>query len=268
MKRRSLRLLSIVVAVATVAVLAGLFWKRHDIVRSLERASLPPAAPYHEAQVSRLPVSQPALGTTAPQPTKTAAPTITALPAEINLAVPFTVQAPHANWEAPYKEFCEEASVLMAVRYLHNESIPSAEAADAALLEIKAFEEDRFGYYEDTTAAETAIVLREHFKRDDVTIVEEPTIDEIKQALAHGKLVIVPAAGRLLGNPFYTPPGPLYHMLVIKGYTADGKFITNDPGTRRGADYVYEETVLMNAIHDWREGGNVEGGRKVVLVVG
>jgi len=36
---------------------------------------------------------------------------------EINLPVPFTPQAPHANWAMPYKEACEEASALMAIRY-------------------------------------------------------------------------------------------------------------------------------------------------------
>ena len=30
------------------------------------------------------------------------------LPAEINLKVPFTAQAPHANWELPYGEACEK----------------------------------------------------------------------------------------------------------------------------------------------------------------
>ena len=40
-------------------------------------------------------------------------------------------------------------------------------------------------------------------------------------------------------------------MLVIKGFTSDGKFITNDPGTRNGADYLYTESTLMSAIHDW-----------------
>lgn len=266
MSRRFLRLGAIAVIVVIVAGVTGIFWKRHDIKRSFERATLPEAAPYHEATVSRLPVSQSA-PTTAPLPTKVAAPQA-GLPAEINLAVPFTVQAPHANWEAPYKEFCEEASVLMAIRYLQNQPIPSAEAADAALLEIKDFEESRFGYYEDTTAAQTAIVMREHFKRDDVVLVENPSVTDIKQALADGKLVIMPVAGQQLGNPYFRAPGPLYHMLVIKGYTTQGKFITNDPGTRRGADYIYEENVLMNAMHDWRTDGRVDQGRKVVLVVG
>lgn len=268
MKRYSQKLTLLAAAAALVAM-AGLYLARHDLSRVLQRATLPRAVEYNQATASVYPSAAPAAAPTqASLPSATATPTLTALPSEVNLAVPFTAQAPHANWEPPYKEFCEEASVLMAVRYLQNESIPSPEAADAAMLEIKAFEEDRFGYYEDTTAAETAIILREHFGRDDVAIVEAPTATDIKQALAAGKLVIMPAAGQQLGNPYFRPPGPPYHMLVIKGYTDNGQFIVNDPGTRRGADYVYEEAVLMNAIHDWRSDGKVEQGRKVVLVVG
>lgn len=36
-------------------------------------------------------------------------------PIEVNLDIPFTSQAPNQSWALPYKEFCEEASVLMAM---------------------------------------------------------------------------------------------------------------------------------------------------------
>ena len=189
------------------------------------------------------------------------------LPIEINLAVPFTVQAPHANWEDPYSDFCEEASVLMAASYIEGLSIPSSDFADQKLLEIKAFEEKRLGYHKDTTAEETALILKEFYKIEKVKTVSNPTVEDIKKYLAGKKLVIIPAAGRELGNPYFRQPGPLYHMLVIKGYTKDGNFVTNDPGTRRGADFIYKSNVLMNAIHDWN-GGDVLNGRKVIIVVG
>jgi hypothetical protein len=74
-------------------------------------------------------------------------------------------------------------------------------------------------------------------------------------------------AGRQLGNPNYKQPGPLYHMLVIKGYKKNGDFITNDSGTRKGADYIYQADVIMQAMHDWN-GGKVKTGKKVMLIVG
>jgi hypothetical protein len=182
--------------------------------------------------------------------------------------VPFTPQAPFANWEDPYGELCEEASVLMAMKYIKGEKITSPQAADTDLLAMKAFEEERFGYYKDTTAAETAIIFKEFYNYSTIKTVNNPTAADIKNALADGKLVIVPAAGRQLGNPYFTAPGPIYHMLVIKGYTKDGKFITNDPGTRRGADFLYSQSTIMNAMHDWPGHENIEQGKKVAIVVG
>ena len=192
---------------------------------------------------------------------------IGSMPVEINLAVPFTVQAPHANWEYPYGDFCEEASVLMAASYIKGLAIPNPDFADQKLHEIKDFELQRFGYHKDTTAEETAVILKEFYKINGVKVVYDPAVADIKSALNEKKVIIIPAAGRKLGNPYFRQPGPFYHMLVIKGYTKEGNFVTNDPGTRRGADFIYDPGVLMNAIHDWN-GGDVDQGRKVMIVVG
>jgi len=190
-----------------------------------------------------------------------------ALPAEVNLAIPFTSQAPHQNWDLPYQQFCEEASVLMAASYVKGKVIAGPDDADAKMLAIKNFEETKFGYYEDTNIEETALILRDYFGLANVKTISDPNSEEIKKALAEGKAVILPLAGREIGNPNYRQPGPLYHMLVVKGYTKSGNLITNDPGTRKGADYVYKPEVLLNAVHDWN-GGNVDTGRKVMIIIG
>ena len=237
------------------------------------KGSLPPPQAYGELHTSASPeVSvSPSSQKTPSSPAQSVLPKIlgsdVSLPDQINLAVPFTSQAPHKNWDTPYKEFCEEASALMAASFIKGADIPNADFANIELLKIKAFEERRFGYYEDTTAIETAIILREYFSVPRVDVRYDPDAADIKKALAEGKAVIVPAAGRELPNPYFRRPGPLYHMLVIKGYTKDGRFITNDPGTRRGADFLYDPDALLGAVHDWN-GGNVEEGRRVMIVVG
>lgn len=254
----------LIIAVAILVALGGAFfvYKRSD--EGVIREPIPAAQVYKTPTPSINPVQ----ATPKISPVQSSIkPTIHGLPAEINLAVPFTVQAPHANWEDPYGEFCEEASVLMAVSYVNGWAIPNAEIADQKLWEIKSFEEKRFGYYKDTTAEETAVIIRELYSLDRVKVLYEPKTDDIKKALIEGRVVIVPAAGQQLANPYFRQPGPLYHMFVIKGYTKDGNFITNDPGTRRGADYIYSPNVIMNAIHDWN-GGDVNNGRKVVIIVG
>ena len=50
----------------------------------------------------------------------------------------------------------------MAVRYLNNQPIPNADAAAQAMLEIQAFEQKEFGYWEDTTAEDLMISLRRY----------------------------------------------------------------------------------------------------------
>lgn len=200
-------------------------------------------------------------------PSVSSSPSLSVLPPQTNLAIPFTSQAPSKNWGLPYAEFCEEASALMAASYINGWTIPTVDFAEQKLNEIKDFEEQRFGYYKDTTAEETAIILREFYHLNKVQVLYDPTINDIKKAIADGKAVMAPMAGRLLGNPYFQSPGPIYHMLVIKGYTKEGNIITNDPGTRRGADFIYSPSVIMNAIHDWNK-GDVESGRKVVIIVG
>mgnify|MGYP001618174552 FL=1 len=69
----------------------------------------------------------------------------------------------------------------------------------------------------------------------------------------------------MLPNPHFRNGGPEYHTLVIRGYTEDS-FITNDPGTQFGENFLYKYSDLMNSIHDWNE-GDVKNGKRLVLVI-
>lgn len=184
--------------------------------------------------------------------------------AELNLAVPFTSQAPHANWDELHEDFCEEASAVMVARFFANRSVDNADDADSELMKVYNWEVENLGVWKDTTAEETKRIIEGLYQLK-VQIVDFDQ-NVIKQALGEGKPVILPAAGRKLKNPYYKQPGPLYHMLVIKGYTKDGQAITNDPGTKRGADYIYSFDRLKEAAGDFNN-GDPENGRKVVLIV-
>lgn len=187
------------------------------------------------------------------------------LPRSVYLAIPFTSQAPHANWDQPYQDACEEASALMAHAFYAKQKFTRDEANNE-LLKIVEWQNQRFGDYKHTTVEQTADLLQEYFKHENVRIITNPTANDIRRELASGHPVIVPAAGRLLGNKYFTAPGPVYHMLVVRGYDRWGYFITNDPGTRRGNGFRYKEKVLMNAIHDWHD-TDIKKGAKVVIVV-
>ena len=190
---------------------------------------------------------------------------------EIDYPVPFTAQAPYAVWDELHQEACEEAAMIMAAKYFSGESL-TPHLAEQAILDLVRWETDQ-GYSVDLTAAEAALILQGYFGLN-AQVVTDVSVVRIKKELDQGNLVIVPAAGRELHNPYFQTPGPIYHMLVIRGYN-DQQFITNDPGTKRGESFFYNYQTLLNAIHDWdhekaQEGmteSEMNSGRKVMIVV-
>lgn len=169
--------------------------------------------------------------------------------------VPFSPQAPFAEWSDPRQEDgCEEAGVVMAMRWVNDKSLTRQEALDE-ILALSKYEEEHFGTYHDTSAQDTVKLMKEYYGYGRASVKRDIGIDDIKEQLAHGNLVLVPADGVKLRNPNFKQPGPPRHMLVIKGYDDSHKqFITNDPGTRKGQGYRYDYDVLLNAVLDYPTG--------------
>lgn len=185
------------------------------------------------------------------------------LPAEATIDVPFMVQAPLGNWDAVHEETCEEASLMMLKYFLAGQAFGSSDAQEQELQKLVHWEADN-DYKVDVTVAEVSRIARDYYSLHGGRVIENPSVTDIKAEIAAGRPVIVPAAGQVLKNPYFTPPGPKYHMVVIRGYT-DTEFITNDPGTRRGKEFRYPHANLMEAMHDWNS-TNILAGRKAVLV--
>lgn len=186
------------------------------------------------------------------------------IPESYMLDVPFTSQAPFGNWGMPYQEACEETAALN-VHYFYEHKTFTPAIANQEILAIVDFENKYLGFYKDTDTEETADWIRAYWGYDRVEVITDPTAEDIKRNVAEGRPVIVPTAGRQLGNPNFTAPGPVYHCIVIRGYTKD-KFITNDVGTRLGEKYTYKIEMVMNAMHDWN-GGDIEHGAKKIIVI-
>ena len=170
---------------------------------------------------------------------KTAQPATEEAPlAKVIYDVPFTSQAPFADWKDPrQQEGCEEASILMVSRFLKSEGDIEKEKALEEIFALAAYQEKKYGYFENTSAADTAKLLIDYYgvPQSAVEVSYDVTVEKIKSALAHGAFVITPMNGQILGNPNYTGAGPARHMVLIIGYDdRDGVFVTNDPGTRRG----------------------------------
>lgn len=215
-----------------------------------------PAGPFNSARQQPAPASAGAV------------PRTPAIPATFALKVPFTPQAPTANWDQLHNEACEEAAAIMAHAYFSGITAPVLPAADveAQLGILTAWQQQHLGHNLDTTSAETAQMIEAVYNLKTKTL-EDFSADDLKRELLAGHVVIISENGRLLGNPNYKQPGPVHHMLVIRGYTPEG-FVTNDSGTRRGQNYFYAFETIKNAAGDWDPAANaVNSSRKIAIVV-
>ena len=256
----------IITIVGIIAILAGAAWLGRnylaDVAYRAQQPVLPPAVERNDIATPQTPADVPTSSSTSYQLQATSS-----LPSSFNLVVSFTTQAPHANWSQPYQDSCEEASVI-TVHYFWSDQIFTPAKADAEILKFVAFENDQLGSptgYLDTDAATTASLVERYWPQYRTSVVYDWTINDVETEIAAGHPVVAFFAGKELHNPNFKNGGPLYHALVIKGYTPT-QFITNDVGTRRGADYVYAKQVLLDASHDWND-GDVANGRRVMLVI-
>jgi hypothetical protein len=189
---------------------------------------------------------------------------IAAEPESLLIQVPFAPQAPFAVWDPLHEEACEEMALIMVRHFLHGSSL-SLQEAETEVQALVAWETEN-GYGYDVSAKELGDIASAFYGLR-YRVLTNVTADTLRAELAAGNPVLIPAAGQTLGNPYFSGAGPLYHMLVVTGYTKDG-FITNDPGTKRGEKYFYSEKILVNAIHDWtgvKE--EILQGAKTALVV-
>lgn len=194
---------------------------------------------------------------------------------ETSLKVPFVLQAPFANWSDPlFQDACEEAAIMMAKGWLDGKINFAKEQMDNEIRRIAELEKRRLGGYVDSSANDTALILREYAGYEKVRVDENIKLEDIKNEIAEGNLVILPTDGRKLKNPYYNSPGPITHMIVVVGYDSIRKeFITNDSGTRNGESYRYGENVLYGAVRDYPTGShyqnpiNEENVEKTMIVI-
>ena len=187
-------------------------------------------------------------------------------PVSVRITMPFASQAPTGNWDPPYDEACEEASLILVHHYLEGTPLDT-NIMDKDINAMVSYEKS-IGLPIDIDMVQLAQVARDLYGyRADVVEGTDVTVERIEHELARGIPVILPLAGQDIGNPYYSGDGPPYHVLVVVGYD-DHRFITHDVGTKRGAYYTYDKDILMAAIHDWN--GSVEtirsGPRRMLVV--
>jgi hypothetical protein len=173
-------------------------------------------------------------------------------------------QAPFNIWDDKHDDACEEASALMLSNYWAGRRSLTRQEMEDQILALIDYELEVFGTYKDTDAAQTVQLMRDFLGMERVAVLPVNSIDDIRRQIAAGRPVILPADGKALKNPNFRNGGPPYHMLVVKGYTEDN-IIVNDPGTRRGANWLYTNEIIMESVHDWNN-GDVPNGPPVMIV--
>jgi len=197
------------------------------------------------------------------------------MPQSCDLEVSFTCQAPYQNWNMPWQEACEEASLMMINHYLKGEYLNQEMPKDVAnqeILDMVDWQMQNWGGHFDLKAEDIVKLAKEYYGYKNVEVKYDITIDDIKKELAQGNAVLVPTAGQMLANPHFTAPGPVYHNLVIVGFDENG-FITNDPGIWQGFKFRYSFENLYDSIHDFVDETSksnpypILNGRKVMIIV-
>jgi hypothetical protein len=171
------------------------------------------------------------------------------LPEAFQLSVPFYAQAPLGNWDMPWQEACEEASVLLAANMYFDHNW-TRDQFNQQILDLVEWQKANLGGYEDTTMEQTSQIVKSYLHMES-KVIDNPSLDQVKTILAQGHLIVMPFAGKMLHNPNYSNGGPVYHVMLIKGYTKDDQLITNDVGTRKGDSYLYPWSVIKAANHDF-----------------
>ncbi len=195
----------------------------------------------------------------------------------INIKVPFTTQAPSANWaDSRQQDGCEEAVAIMAMAWVKNEGLKAEDLISKSefekrIIELSDFEKENYGEYRDVNINDIAAwIFNDYFSYDNVSVKPFKDEKDIIKELEQGNIVLLPMDGRKLKNPNFKAPGPVTHMILIKGYDYGVKeFITNDPGTRKGENYRYPEKIIMSAIKVYLTGyhESFSDTSKMMLVV-
>lgn len=202
-----------------------------------------------------------------PQPTKISE---VGLPDRHLIETAFIEQAPEKNWDQPWQDACEEAS-LLTVNYYYQSVKPDLNQVVADLTNLFEFETKQ-GYTHDVNLAQMADISQKMWGYNS-EVLQNPTVEQIKKYLSQDIPVIAPANGKILfrENKKFKNGGPWYHNLVILGYDDNKKiFIVHDVGTQYGAYFRYSYDTLLESIHDFPQSGkkeDINSGEKSVLIL-
>lgn len=182
----------------------------------------------------------------------------------------FVPQAPKKDWNQPWQDTCEEAS-LLTVKYYYLSVNPNPNQLLDDYQQVLDFESKNH-WSHDINLSQMAQIGSDFFGLKP-KIIENPDLKTIKDYLVKNIPVIITANGKTLfaENKHFKNGGPWYHSLVILGYDDTKKqFIVHDVGTQFGAYFRYSYQLLLASIHDWPDSNkkeDIDNGQKAVLIL-
>lgn len=166
------------------------------------------------------------------------------------LNVPYTSQAPLGQWNDPRQsDGCEEASILMAVMWENGSSMSKEQARDE-IVGMSNYEKFFHGFYQDTSAQDTANLMVQYYGFRGLRVVHGVTVQDIKAQLDNGSLVITPLNPRVISTRLYNS-FTTRHTVVVVGHD-NGDIIFHDPMT--GAYRRASESIFERAMQDYSSG--------------
>lgn len=173
---------------------------------------------------------------------------------KVNLDVPYINESPDGSWTGPWKNGCEEASIAMIENYYQGYTNVSVKDAMNYMSNLFTKQNEIWGSNADADAYRTAKLINDHTAYN-ASIIDNPTISQIKQELQQKRPVISLHYAKILNNPNvpFLATGSYYHMIVIVGYDdTTAEFITHDNGdAKTGKNYRYAYETFMESLHDF-----------------
>jgi len=180
----------------------------------------------------------------------------------IKLPVPFIAEVIDGMWVAPWNNACEESAITMIDQYYLGVKTISAQKSRDLIWPLFELQNKLFGKNNDTDAEQTARLanIKMSFK---ATVVNDPTIEQIKEEIRQNRPVITMHYGFGLNNPAlrFRRDGSSYHTLVLSGFDDEkSEFIVQDSGNINGLDFRYKYDTIMNTLHDFNHADNKADG--------
>ena len=163
----------------------------------------------------------------------------------ILLNMSFSSQAPEKIWTQPWQDACEETSIVMVDNFYNHRQLDT-QSAKREIGNIFAIKEKVFGPSLDESAEDMTYLIN-NFLNWEASVVENVTMEQIRDQIIQGNPVILPANAKKLNNGYMNASG--YHVIVISGYDDSNRtFIAQEPGTAFGKNYAYSYATIDAAI--------------------